>query len=89
MRRLLSCAVQIRPAPITSIVSIPVDQRIRILMPTDSEVRDAIARCTRDLEQMRQTRGTSWTALDGTFAVSFTPEGEVVLRGQLIIERLD
>ena len=76
MRRLLSCAVQIRPAPLTPIAHIPVDQRIRILMPTDSEVRDAIGRCTRDLEQMRQTRGSSWTPKDGTFAVSFTPEGE-------------
>jgi len=88
MRRLLSCAVQIRPAP--SQAQILTGMAATASMPSESETRDAIAKVTRELEDMRIARGEGWTATDEyTFTPFVTPEGEVGLRGALIIERRD
>lgn len=90
-RRLLSTAVQIKPAPSEAArrMAIFAGTALTPYVPTDSEVRDAIAKVTRDLEDMRRARTDgSWEATDQfAFNTNVTPEGEVVLRGSLIIER--
>lgn len=90
-RRLLSTAVQIKAAPKETerMAAILGGSALTAYQPTDSEVRDAIGRVTRDLEEMRLARTDgSWTATEEFgFNINVTHEGEVVLRGSLVIER--
>lgn len=92
-RRLLSCAVQIKAAPdeATRLAAIIGGSPLKAYQPTESEVRDAMGRVSRDLEEMRLARTDgSWNATDVfEFAVNVTHEGEVALRGTLVIERAD
>lgn len=89
-RRLLSTAVQIKPAP-KDVLLIPRHLLGQVLVPTDAEMRDAIGRCTRDLENMRLSRGPTWEADISTlnFSTQLLDTGEVVLRGSVVIERAD
>lgn len=97
MRRLLSTAVQIKAAPTESqrLAAILAGQSATAHIPTEAEMRDALARLVRDLDQMvlARTDGgtTGWAVVDGSFdpQVNVTHEGEVVLRGGIIIERPD
>lgn len=92
MRRLLSTAVQVRPAPtlyerITNPPSL-------VKPPSEAEMGEAVARLTRDLEDMRLARTdggtTGWEATDDfAFTLNVTGEGEVIVRGSLVIERKD
>lgn len=92
MRRLLSDGVQIKAAP-TSLQrqqAALAGKALAVYTPTESEVRDAMGRLIRALEDMRRARGYSeWTVEDGSFnpTVIVTAEGEVVLRGGIIITR--
>lgn len=93
-RRLLSCAVQIKAAPTEAarMSTILGGQALMAYQPTESEVRDAVGRLTKDLEEMRQQRtagGAEWEPVELNYGVNVTHEGEVVLRGSLIIERPD
>lgn len=95
-QRLLSTAVQIKPAPTHEqrLAAALSGQSATAHVPTDTEMRDALAQLVRDLEDMRLARtagGEEWTVVDGSFAptVNTTAEGEVILRGGIIIERPD
>lgn len=95
-QRLLSTAVQIKPAPTHEqlLAAALGGQRATALTPTDAEMRDALAQLVRDLDDMRAARTAGeegWTVVDGSFAptVNTTAEGEVILRGGIIIERPD
>jgi hypothetical protein len=93
-QRLISTAVQIKAAPTEQdrLNGILAGASLVVAQPTETEVRDAMGRLIRGLEEMRLARGYSeWTVQDGSFApnVVVTAEGEVVLRGGIIIERPD
>lgn len=93
-RRLLSDGVQIKAAPTQREREIAAlkGQTLTAEMPTETQVRDAIARLVKSLDNMRISRGYSdWTVEDGSFnpTVVVTAEHEVVLRGGIIITRAD
>jgi hypothetical protein len=95
-RRLLSAAVQIRPGPTQQQRELAAlaGNTLTAQMPTDSEMREALAKLLRELEDMRLARtagGAEWTVEEGSFAPhpQITPEGEVLLRGGIIITRPD
>lgn len=73
------------------LAAIPKHLLFQALTPTEAEMRDAIARVTRDLEDMRVKRGSEWEPHMETFqfSISVTDEGETVLRGTIGIERKD
>lgn len=95
-RRLLSTAVQIKAAPSQTERELAAlrGTAMTAYQPNDAEMRDALARLIRELEDMRQQRtagGAEWTVEEGSFDphVNVTAEGEVVLRGGIIIARPD
>lgn len=95
-RRLLSTAVQIKAPPTQAqrLMAAAAGQQLAVYTPTEDDMRDALARLVRDLEEMRQARtagGAEWTVEDESFAptVNVTAEGEVILRGGIIITRPD
>lgn len=66
--------------------------------PTEDQVRDAIGRLSRDLNDLALARGDGWIVEDLNPSEMFTPEGgwfllddgtDLVLRGTIIIRRAD
>lgn len=66
--------------------------------PTESQVRDATARLTKELNDLVLARGDGWSVEDMNVADMFTPEGgwfllddgkDLVLRGTVVIRRAD
>ena len=95
-RRVLSTGVQVRAARSQAARerAILAGKSATVSLPTDKEMREALARLIRDLEDMRiaRTAGEAgWAVMEGSFApqVITTAEGEVVLRGGIVIERAD
>ena len=85
MKRMLSTAVRFR-GPLTDIEKLAGKT---VALPTESEMRDAIARLVRDLEDMRIARG-GWDLVEIVpFRTVVAEDGSIVLRGGLIIRRLD
>ena len=96
MRRLLSTAVRVKAAPTEAerTAAILGGSPLKAYQPTDAEIRDAMARCTRELDDMvlaRTAGGAAWEPdmASLSYDVSVTAEGEVALRGSVIIERPD
>lgn len=92
MKRLLSTAVQVRKAPDEAerLAAILEGKELLTQLPTDSEVRDAMMRLARDLKDMVDARiagGAGWEVSDMETNLTSTPEGEVVLRGTVMIRR--
>ncbi len=93
-RRMLSTAVQVKAAPTEAVRNAAIlgGTALTAYQPTDSDMRDAIGRLTKALEDMRLERvagGAEWEAVDLGYGINVTHEGEVVLRGNLTIERRD
>ncbi len=91
MKRLLSTVVRVKAAPSVAQRAMAklAGREAALLQPNEREVRDALGRVTRSLEDMRLKRGSDWAGIDGSFGwrMQATDEGEVVLRGWLAIER--
>jgi hypothetical protein len=79
-RRLLSAGVKVMEwSPLD------VDHRAHA---DESKVRDAVAKCSRELDDMVTARGAGWTVEDGSFGFQMTDNGEALeLRGWLVITR--
>ena len=95
MRRLISDAVQVKPplsAEILLIEGIDPDRELRHHLPTESEVRDAmllLATRIRDMVMARTAGQEGWSIGDLDVQLQSLDLGEVLLRGQFIIERDD
>lgn len=97
MRRLLSDAVLVKavpkPAPIEGLTGTLPGMSLTATMPTETEVRDALARVCRSLEDMRQKRGEGWEPGEFGFPEPGQPprlqktRDGYYLRGTLVIER--
>lgn len=79
--RELSTAVEVMPWS-------PLDQDHR-MQPTETQVREALAKVTRDLDQMAQVRHVEgWTEVPDGFGFSMTDAGDgLALRGRLLMQR--
>lgn len=98
MRRMLSSAVQVRP-PFSQRereIAALVGKTLAVQMPTESEVRDAMARLSRmlddDLAALRGKTGRDWEVVEFGFPVPGMPPrllnlegGEIAIRGTLIV----
>lgn len=94
MRRLLSIGVEVRPAPSheTRQIAQLAGQEIAVSLPSDYEMRNAIARATRELDDMvlaREAGSSGWQVTEFDYVPVVTPEGGVVLRASVVIERPD
>jgi hypothetical protein len=87
MRRQLSTGVNVKTY--SRVELLLADEPLRRTPPTEAEVRDALARCTAELDKDAQPYfANGWKAGDFDFRLVDTTD-EVVLRGNLIIERAD
>lgn len=91
---MLSSAVLVREAPSAEDRAIAALRGVTLTaqMPSESEMRDAVAQCSRDLQDMLEKKnagGVGWTAVDGAFAFKpvTDPDGTIAIRGYLVIER--
>ena len=95
MKRLISDAVQIRPAISELELLTPevnISERLRANLPSEAEVRDAaqkLARQIKDTIDARTQGEDGWVIGDLTVTVVEHDMGESVLRGWVIIERAD
>ena len=94
MRRLISDAVQVKP-PVTAqalLLAESPDAMLRANIPTDTEVRDAMLRLAAQINETVQARiagSAGWTIGDLEVRLIDLENGEVALRGSVIIERPD
>jgi hypothetical protein len=99
VRRLLSDAVLVKalpkPSPITGLTGTLPGMSLTGTLPTESEVRDALSRVVRSLEDMRQKRGEGWEPGEFGFPEPGQPprllrtRDGYYLRGTLVIGRAD
>jgi len=93
---MLSDAVQVRPPAFSDTgwldETIEPDVALRANMPTETEVRDAMAKLNASLQDMVRARiagGSGWTVEDADYNLVELDRGELILRGSLIISRPD
>jgi len=89
---MLSAAVEIMPPPTQAAITAAAlgGSELRAYMPTQSEVRDAMLRVIRELEDMRVARGYSdWATGGFDINLQNNSDGSCSLRGNLVIERAD
>ena len=95
MRRLISDAVQVKPPlPQTILLTegIDPDKELRLHLPTDPEVRDAMMKLAAQLHDTisARTAGQDGGVIGDMETTMLSLDmGEVVLRGSVIIERAD
>jgi hypothetical protein len=90
---MLSTAVMVRP-PLDPGRFLTPGAMLTASVPTEAEVRDALARVTRDLDEMYIARGEGWEVESFGFPepgqeprLVTTPDGAIALRGTVIIRR--
>lgn len=92
MRRMLSTTVIVHTAPTQEQLLLSDAPTMVLYTPTESEMRDAIALCTKELNEMFEARGYSgsgWKVEKFDFKPVLSPDRDVLLMGAMIIERLD
>lgn len=95
MRRMISDAVQVVP-PVSELVlldeTVDPAARLRANIPTDTEVRDAMMKLSRQIKDTIDARTAGqdgWVIGDLNVSLHNLGMGEVALRGTVIIERAD
>lgn len=95
MRRLISDAVQVKPPlPPESLLLLEQDpdKALREHLPTEAEVRNAMAQLARQIKDTIDARTAGqagWEIGDLNVQLQSLDMGEVVVRGAVIIERAD
>jgi hypothetical protein len=92
VKRLLSDAVEVRPAvdPKVREAAILTGEPIRTALPTDSDVRDALAKLgasMRDMVLARKAGAEGWEVSDMETTMTETAEGQIILRGYVLMTR--
>lgn len=92
MKRLLSDAVKVRSAPSEAVrvAAILDGHGATAYTPTEAEVRDAMQRLAASMQEMVAARiagAAGWEVGDLQVALNTTAEGEVTLRGFLLLTR--
>ena len=94
-RRLISDAVQVKPPLDPTILvteAIDPDKSLREHLPTEAELRDAMAQLARQIKDTIDARTAGqdgWVIGDMAVRVQELDMGEVLVRGAVIIERSD
>ena len=92
-RALLSAAVQVKAPPTASQREMAAlrGQTLTVYTPTHDEMRDAVAKVKRELEDLKVAKGYSgwtddWDAAESGLHPFTTPEGEVGVRGYVVVK---
>jgi hypothetical protein len=94
MRRvLLSAAVQVKAPPTAAKreAAALMGVTLTVYTPTHAEMMDAVAKVRRELEDLKVAKGYSswtedWEATESGLIPFTTPEGEVGVRGYLVVK---
>lgn len=92
-RVLLSAAVQVKAAPSAAQreAAALTGQALTVYTPTHDEMMDAVAKVKRELEDLKVAKGYSswiedWDAAESGLRPFATAEGEVGVRGYLVVK---